>query len=149
MTGLPCTPDPSLAPERMWTSLVDAAIAMSRCEGSGPQCNIQLVFHRAGWAVVRHVSAEPHRCTTCPRGPIAEHLISAYTLIHTERRVLTQMLAAWLGHFHETQDPTPDNSDATSGAGLGRGTGTAASDRCDASRDGVAAVHGIPDLVAD
>lgn len=111
----------------MWAAAVDAAIAESRCEGSGAACNIQTVFHRAGWAVVRHVASEPHVCPTCTPLATQEHLISAYTLIHTERRVLTRALAVWLDHFHE--DPTTELSSA-SGSGLG--LAGSSGDACDA-----------------
>ncbi len=143
MAVLPRSPDTSALPEMMWKAVVDQSIASSRCEGSGAACNIQTVFHPAGWAVVRHMASSPHICRTCPLLAVQEHIISTWTVTHTERRVLVAVVAHFLDHFHE--NPVPENAlCAADGAGLGRSAGP--SDRLDAA----AAVGGVrPELGVD
>lgn len=138
MTALQRSPsDPQFAPERMWAAAVDQAIAESRCEGSGAACNIQTVFHRAGWAVVRHVASEPHVCRTCSPLATQEHLISAATLMHTDRRILARALAVWFDHFH----PEPEDPATESGAASGSGLGLGVSRDADSASSPIACVH--------
>lgn len=109
----------SALPERMWQAVVDQAIAWSRCAGAGTECNIQIVWHPGDWAIVRHVGSTPHVCRTCEIGRNSEHLVSGYTLRHTDRRALARTLASFLDHFHEDHDPAAVTSGAADGAGLG------------------------------
>src|SRR5579863_6447208 len=97
-------------PELMWTMVADQAIAASRCKSDG-ECRVHTTFHPAGWGVVSHISARPHACITCLPRATPEHLISAYTLLHTERRALVATVAAWLDHLHELSS-APDLSPA-------------------------------------
>jgi len=119
--------DPA-APARMWEGLVDAAISVSRCAGSGAECRIETVIHRAGWAVVSHISVEPHLCLTCEPRATPEHLISLATLVGTERRLLVGTLVAFLDHLH--LDPASFIApplDSATGADL-RGAGPSSTD---------------------
>jgi hypothetical protein len=107
MTVYPPPIDFASSPERMWDALVNAAIAQAICRTTGKDCRIETAWHRAGYAIVRHCAVAPHRCLVCTPRATPEHLISGWTLTHTERRVLVAKVTAFLDHLHR-EDPTLD-----------------------------------------